>query len=130
MNNKYKRKDKGLGGVVYLHRTIDESALGRKLGPQEHVHHINGDKKDNRRANLLICTNSYHRLIHQRDDALMNCGNANYRKCQFCKKYSDPRDLYIGKKVVWHRACQAAYRAAKYKIRGDRGVCREEGAVT
>ena len=48
------------------HVLIAEQMIGRRLKHgQEHVHHLNGDKADNRPANLLVCTKSRHRELHR-----------------------------------------------------------------
>lgn len=48
-----------------LHRAIMEEHLGRKLKSDEVVHHINGDKRDNRIGNLQVMTLSEHSRIHR-----------------------------------------------------------------
>lgn len=43
-----------------VHRYLMEKSLGRKLTPNEVVHHINGNKHDNRLDNLMIMDKAEH----------------------------------------------------------------------
>lgn len=53
-------------GYVYEHRFVMEQKIGRLLKSEEHIHHINRDRKDNRPENLQIVSNSEHRYLHCR----------------------------------------------------------------
>lgn len=46
------------------HRLVMAQNLGRDLGPGEHVHHRNGDRADNRAANLELISCPNHTRLH------------------------------------------------------------------
>lgn len=52
----------------HVHRKVMEDYLGRKLTPDEIVHHKNGDKMDNRIENLILTTRCDHMKVEHHDD--------------------------------------------------------------
>jgi hypothetical protein len=105
-------------GYVLEHVMVAESALGKPLPSGAQVHHLNGDKADNRGANLLVCpTNAYHQLLHRRERAAREAGNANAYRCRHCKAWDVPGTNGLVVYPVYaenttraeHRHCTAAY---------------------
>jgi len=54
-------------GYVAEHRLMVEQSIGRYLEPGEVVHHINGDKHDNRLENLQLMTAAQHSSHHMKE---------------------------------------------------------------
>ena len=50
---------------IMLHRYLLEQHLGRPLTSAEVVHHINGERADNRLENLVILSHSAHQILHK-----------------------------------------------------------------
>lgn len=105
------------------HVLVAMRALGRPLPAKAEVHHFNGDKSDNRPANLVVCQDrAYHSLLHRRQAALAATGNANFRRCVHCHTYDDPSNLIRhSARGRTHRACVLA---AERRRRRQRRIAR------
>ncbi len=53
-------------GFVKRAILVMEAKLGRLLETQEHIHHLNGIRDDDRPENLVVLTNSEHASLHMK----------------------------------------------------------------
>lgn len=104
--------------TAWEHIRVAEAKLGRRLGKTEQVHHINGDKTDNRPENLIVFrSNSDHKRYHShiKIAELLQTSDGSYiavtkqRECPNCLRLFVPTNsdqLYCGIKCYKKHKCR------------------------
>ncbi len=111
-------------GYVPEQILVVESIIGKFLPYGAVVHHINGDKSDNINTNLVLCQDwSYHMLLHMRTRAFRECGHADWRKCRYCHKYDEIKNMHMqvrnnrSSPDFRHRSCETEYLRQRRMLR-------------
>lgn len=108
----YKMVTFGRGRRKLAHRAVMEWHLGRALGESEVVHHVNGDKLDNRIENLeLLAGQSSHMRKHAK-----HVSTDTHRECARCHRVLSRDGFYRrrtgDKSFCWCKECTRTYRRA------------------
>jgi len=71
----YKKNEEGKQQWHRHHIFVAENIIGRKLSKEEVVHHIDNNSTNNDPSNLIVVTNSEHKMLHDSIEKLtLKCG--------------------------------------------------------
>ena len=111
---------------IDMHRKVMQLALGRPLAHDEYVHHINGDKRDNRLENLQLMDPHSHAIHHNQKHPVT-------KRCVVCGREFTPHKTKRVRQVNCGGAeCKLAYKrsATKKKVSDeDRDAIRARRAA-
>jgi hypothetical protein len=87
------------------HRLVVEAAIQRQLTPDEEIHHLNGDKLDNRRENLLLVSPSEHQGYHA--DHIQRMRRRVKVTCEWCGTDFERRPKVARVQRYCSRSCRS-----------------------
>lgn len=107
------------GKDKYVHITLAERALGRALPAGAEVHHVNDDRADNSRGNLVICNDHrHHMLMHARARVVRAGGHPELHKiCSACTKLL-PKEAFSFRSSTWDGRSDACRECTNARRRG------------
>ncbi|HWB15934.1 MAG TPA: HNH endonuclease [Vicinamibacterales bacterium] len=123
-------------GTVNEHVLVAEAALGKRLPRSAQVHHVDGNRRNNTRANLVICENqAYHLLLHVRARTVAAGGDPNIEQvCSVCGSVKpldqfDRQRTNIGTgRTSQCKGCKARYYKVWYARHAERRKAAKEAA--
>lgn len=88
--------------IPYRHKTrphviVAERVMGKRLPITAVVHHLNENRRDNSRSNLIVCQDqAYHLFLHARARIFRAGGNPNTDKiCGRCMQVKPKTDFHL-----------------------------------